>query len=173
MAIIRQDGDLIDISNMIKAGFSPERAIAASIGEDVSGKMYRPFHPIYLHSKQPPPPPMSQPQPRQLAEAMQKLFSMDPTGQDTERDSQRDRRRNAGRALPQWRRGFVYVGVDGNMVDTDSVNLVGDGIQNLKPTNEAQSTKITRFLRERAQFGLTDPKRKTACGDSFYQHTAE
>ena len=37
-AIIREDGNLVDISAMIKAGFTPEKAIAQAIGDDVSGK---------------------------------------------------------------------------------------------------------------------------------------
>lgn len=36
-AIQRDNGDVIDVTNMIRAGFSPERAIAQSLGDDTSG----------------------------------------------------------------------------------------------------------------------------------------
>lgn len=37
-AIQRENGDVIDVTNMIRAGFSAERAIAQSLGDDTSGK---------------------------------------------------------------------------------------------------------------------------------------
>ena len=36
-AIQRDNGDVIDVTNMIRAGFTPERAIAQSLGDDTSG----------------------------------------------------------------------------------------------------------------------------------------
>lgn len=36
-AIQRDNGDVIDVTNMIRAGYSPERAIAQSLGDDTSG----------------------------------------------------------------------------------------------------------------------------------------
>lgn len=40
-AIQRDNGDVIDVTNMVRAGFSAEQAIAQSIGDDTSGKNVR------------------------------------------------------------------------------------------------------------------------------------
>lgn len=164
VAIIRQDGDLIDISNMIKAGFSPERAIAASIGEDVSGKNVQTVSPnLSAQQTTTSTADVATPAAPIIGSDAKNGFQHGPDGtryrtgivSATGGVMLDVRYRNGGA-------GSFYVGVDGNMVDADSVNLVGDGASKIwKPTNEAQSTKVQELLRERAQLGLTDPKRKT------------
>lgn len=164
VAIIRQDGDLIDISNMIKAGFSPERAIAASIGEDVSGKNVQTVSPnLSAQQTTTSTADVATPAAPIIGSDAKNGFQHGPDGtryrtgivSATGGVMLDVRYRNGGA-------GSFYVGVDGNMVDADSVNLIGDGASKIwKPTNEAQSTKVQELLRERAQLGLTDPKRKT------------